>query len=222
MEADYSDDNHTQGSLCSSTAMATYADHPPPSTRGQSQSPGSSGVPYAPYTLTFYHSDKVLAAGNQVDPRRGSHHKLVQGQATSLGFDAIRDQSTVIPTFIEDLGGRYLQRSNHEPTKPPSVVPESEDLGSDTGDSKSESESDAEHLQDLGDRWEYRRIVARRIGSTGRREALLEWEPTWEVEEEVGDLKRALRRYAKERRESQNPAEKACPSCGAKKRKYHA
>ena len=99
---------------------------------------------------------------------------------------------------------------------------ELEDLSSDTGHLESESEFDAKNLQDLGDQWEYRRIVARQIGSTGHREALLEWEPTWVPEEEVGDLKRALRRYAKERRESQSLAKTACPNCGAKKRKYDA
>jgi ribosomal protein L32 len=101
-------------------------------------------------------------------------------------------------------------------------MPELEDLGSDTGYSEPESESDAGNLRGLGDRWEYRRIVARRFDSTGRREALLEWEPTWVPEDEVGGLKRALRRYAKERRERQSPAAKACSNCGAKKRKYHA
>jgi hypothetical protein len=39
---DYSNDNHPQASLCSSTAMATYTDLPPPSIQGQSQSLGSS------------------------------------------------------------------------------------------------------------------------------------------------------------------------------------
>lgn len=102
------------------------------------------------------------------------------------------------------------------------MVPQLEGLDYDTGDSKSESGSDIGDVQDLEDRWVYRRIVARRIGPTGRREALLEWKTTWEPEDEVGDVKRALRRYAKERRQSQSPAEKACPNCGAKKRKYHA
>ncbi|KUL81609.1 hypothetical protein ZTR_10657 [Talaromyces verruculosus] len=252
MEADYSDDNHTQGNLCPSAATATYADLPPPSTRGQSQSPGSSGVPFASYTLILYHSNQVLAARNRVNLQHGS-----------LSFDAIYEQSTSIPVLIPDdfdsqlskkqssgsiisnefspdnnlmtisvgdgifdcevgdrppkrsrteLGGHYLEHSNHEIAVSPSVVPESEDFGSKTGDSGPESESDAENLQDLGDRWEYRRIVARRINSSGRRMAQVEWKNTWEPEDELNGLKSALRRYAKERRGIQSPA-KECPNC---------
>lgn len=229
-------------------------------------------MPFTSYTLALYHSDKLLAARNRVDPRRGSHHEPVQGQATSLGFDAIRDQSTFIPAFILDgfdshlpekqssgsitneepspnnlmilsvgdgifdhevagrppkrskteLGGFYLERNSHELAKSPCVVPESEDLGSDTEDSESESESDTDSGQDLGDRWEYHRILARRIDSSGRRMALLEWKPTWEHEDQLDGLKRALRRYAKDRQGIQNRAKELCPSCGAKKRKYDA
>lgn len=270
IKADYSDNKHTRGSPCPSTAIAAYADLPPPSTQEQPQSPGSSGVSSLPITyFVSYHSDKLLAAGSRVVPRRGSHHEPVQGQATSLGFDAIRGHSTSIPDDFyphlskeqssdsitsgkpsphndlmtlsvgdgifcrkvtgrppkrsrTELGGCDLERSSHELARSPSVVPESEDLSSDTGDSESESGSDTENVQDLGDRWEYRRIVARRIGPTGRRETLLEWEPTWEPEDEVGDVKRALRRYAKERRGPQGLAEELCPNCGAKKRKYDA
>lgn len=121
-----------------------------------------------------------------------------------------------------ELDGCYLERSSHELAQsPPPLVPESEDLGSDVGDPESESESDAENLQDLN-LWEYRRILECRITPTGRPEALLEWEPTWVPEDEVGDLKRALRRYAKERRGVQSPAKNSCPNCGAKKLKYDA
>ncbi|KAI7968989.1 hypothetical protein EIK77_000874 [Talaromyces pinophilus] len=77
-----------------------------------------------------------------------------------------------------ELGRHYLEHSNHEIAQSPSIVPKSEDFGSNTGDSEPESESDAENLQDLGDRWEYRRIVARRINSSGRRMAQVEWKNT--------------------------------------------
>ncbi|KUL81634.1 hypothetical protein ZTR_09655 [Talaromyces verruculosus] len=206
------------------------------------------------------------AAVNRVDPQRGSHHQPVQGQATSLGFDALHDHSTPIPDDFDsylskkqssgsitsnkpwpknlmtlsvgdgifdrkvagrppkrsrtELDGCYLEKSNHELAKSPSMAPGSEDLGPDNEDS--ESASDTENGQDLGDRWEYRRIVARRIDSSGRRMAQVEWKNTWEPEDELDGLKRALRRYAKERRGSQSPTRGLCPNCGAKKRKYDA
>lgn len=112
----------------------------------------------------------------------------------------------------------HLEPNTHELTKSSSLVPKSEDLGSDTED----SESDTENVQDLGYRWEYRRIVARRIDSTGRRMALVEWENTWEPELGLNGLKKALRQYAKERREYQSPTSEVCSNCGAKKRKYDA
>jgi hypothetical protein len=39
----------------------------------------------------------MLAAENRVGPRRGSHHGPIEGQATSLGLDTIRDDSASIP-----------------------------------------------------------------------------------------------------------------------------
>lgn len=40
--------------------------------------------------------------------------------------------------------------------------------------------------------------------------------------EDISDLKRALRRYAKERRGVKKPTKELCLECGAKKRKYDA
>ena len=70
-----------------------------------------------------------------------------------------------------ELSGRYLERSNYELAKSP----------------------------DTGHRWAYRRIMARRIDSSGRRMAMAEWENTWEPEDELDGLVKALRRYARER-----------------------
>jgi hypothetical protein len=50
--------------------------------------------------------------------------------------------------------------------------------------------------------------------------AKVEWENTWEPERELAGFEEALRQYAKERQETQNPA--TCLNCGAKKRKYAA
>lgn len=118
-----------------------------------------------------------------------------------------------------ELSGCYLERSNQELAKSPSVVPESEDLGPDNDTSG--PAFDATNGRDPGHRWAYRRIVARRIDSSGRRMAMVEWENTWEPEDELDGLKEALRQYARERRERQD-LEETSPKCRLRKRKYSA
>jgi hypothetical protein len=207
----------------------------------------------------LYHSE------NRASPRRGSHHGPIEGQATSLGFDTIRDYSASVPDGFDshlskkqppgsttseelspnnlmtlsvgdgifsrkvagrspkrsrtELSGCYLERSNHELAKSPSVLPELEDLGLDNG--ISESASGTENGQDSGHRWAYRRIVARRIDPSGRRMAMVEWENTWEPEDELDGLKEALRQYARERRE-RHDSEETYPKCRPRKRKCSA
>lgn len=124
---------------------------------------------FASYNLILYHSDNILTAENRVGPRHGSHHGPIEGQATPLGFDTIRDYSASIPEGFgshlsknrssgsitseepspnnvktlsvgdgifsrkvagwspkrsrTELCGCYLERSNHELAKSPSVVP---------------------------------------------------------------------------------------------------
>ncbi|CRG92845.1 hypothetical protein PISL3812_09916 [Talaromyces islandicus] len=67
-----------------------------------------------------------------------------------------------------------------------------------------------------GDRWEYRRIKARRIDSSGRRMVRVEWEDTWEPEDQLDGLKMALRRYARER-QIKRDAKETCPNCRARR-----
>jgi hypothetical protein len=99
--------------------------------------------------------------------------------------------------------GRYLRRSGHTLAKSPSVASGSEQLDSELEDSESASDTDDTDHHSGDDRWQYRRIVARRVDSSGRRMALVEWEDTWEPEDELVGLKRALRQYARARQAKQ-------------------
>lgn len=81
----------------------------------------------------------------------------------------------------------------------------------------SDADDDAPGSED-DDRWEYRRIKARRIDASGRRMARVEWKDTWEPEDELDGLKMALRQYARERQANRD-SEGTCSKCGARKRR---
>ncbi|KUL84831.1 hypothetical protein ZTR_07304 [Talaromyces verruculosus] len=117
------------------------------------------------------------------------------------------------------LDGCYLRRSSRVPVKSPSAASGSKQLGSESEDSESAYDTADEHHHSGDDRWQFRRIVARRMDPSGRRMALVEWENTWEPEEELGGLKRVLRRYARERQAKQVPATETCLKRGGRKRK---
>lgn len=98
------------------------------------------------------------------------------------------------------LNERYRREGGTICARPPSVSSELEEYG--LGIATDEFDPGMEHDNpDPGDRWEYRRIVARKIEPSGRRMAKIEWEDTWEPESELAGLKTALLRYAREQRE---------------------
>ncbi|KUL81463.1 hypothetical protein ZTR_09032 [Talaromyces verruculosus] len=65
-------------------------------------------------------------------------------------------------------------------------------------------------------RWVYRRIVARKIDSSGRKMVKVEWEDTWELEPDPEGLTSALQRYEREQRRKQGKRGKRA---GVRKRK---
>jgi hypothetical protein len=75
------------------------------------------------------------------------------------------------------------------------VVPDSEDPRSAFEDSESGTEMDDDKIS--GGQWEYTRIVARRVDSSGRRMAKVRWKDTWEPEGELNGLETALQLDAK-------------------------
>ncbi|QKX64387.1 uncharacterized protein TRUGW13939_11561 [Talaromyces rugulosus] len=111
----------------------------------------------------------------------------------------------------------YMGRNSHTRAKSPTMASGSEQPRLCTEDSESVFDTD-DDAPGFGTRWEYRRIKARRLDSSGRRMARVEWKDTWEPEDELDGLKEALRRYARERR-AKRDSEGTCPKCGAKKRK---
>jgi hypothetical protein len=97
------------------------------------------------------------------------------------------------------MNERYRRRGGTTRARSPSVAFELEEHG--PGIATDEFDSDMrDHNLDPGARWVYRRIVARKIESSGRRMAKVEWEDTWEPERELEDLESALERYAREQR----------------------
>ena len=133
----------------------------------------------------------------------------------SRGEKATGETPRNLQTGSDGLG---LGRNGHTLAKAPSVASRSKELGPDHEDSESASDTDDDD-QDSVDRWEYRRIVARRIDSSGRRMAMVEWKNTWEPEDQLDGLEKALRRYAQERWTKQTPAADTCLKWGTKKRK---
>ncbi|QKX63204.1 uncharacterized protein TRUGW13939_10373 [Talaromyces rugulosus] len=118
---------------------------------------------------------------------------------------------------LQARSDRYdLGRNSHTHAKSPPIASGSEQLRLDIEDFESVSDTDDNALGS-GDRWEYRRIKARRIDSSGRRMARVEWKDTWEPEDELDGLKMALRRYARERR-AKRDSEGTCLKYGARKR----
>ncbi|KUL81677.1 hypothetical protein ZTR_11126 [Talaromyces verruculosus] len=94
---------------------------------------------------------------------------------------------------------RYWRRGRTICGRSPSMMSELEDHG--LGIATDNFDSDmGDYNPDSGDRWVYRRVVARKIDSSGRRMAKVEWEDTWEPESELEGLKSALQRYAREQR----------------------
>lgn len=96
-------------------------------------------------------------------------------------------------------------------SKGPSVTSDSDEFGSDF------EETDVGEVS--GDRWEYIRIVARRIDSSGRRMAKVRWKDTWEPEGELNGLETALLLDAKRKQQEEQSAKEICLKCGARKRR---
>lgn len=112
------------------------------------------------------------------------------------------------------------KRRHRALSKAPSVISDSEDPESDFEDSKSDAETDGDEAS--GDRWEYKRIVARRIDSSGRRMAKVRWKDTWEPESELSGLETALLLDARRKQRDEQSSKEICLKCGARKRKNSA
>ncbi|PCG88215.1 Hypothetical protein PENO1_111450 [Penicillium occitanis (nom. inval.)] len=67
--------------------------------------------------------------------------------------------------------------------------------------------------------WMYRRIVGRKIDSSGRKMVKVEWEDTWELECDLEDLTSALQRYEREQLRRQGKQGKQGRRAGVRKRK---
>jgi hypothetical protein len=100
------------------------------------------------------------------------------------------------------------------------VISDSEDPESDFKDLKSDAETDSDEASD--GRWEYTRIVARRIDSSGRRMAKVRWKDTWEPEGELNGLETALLLDARRKQREEQSSKEICLKCGARKRKNSA
>ncbi|OKL55257.1 hypothetical protein UA08_09476 [Talaromyces atroroseus] len=127
--------------------------------------------------------------------------------------------SLVDPGAEQSGFSRAAGGQSRVPAESPSVASVSRQLGSEIEDSESASDTDdADHHSGDG-RWQYRCILKRRLDSSGRRMALVRWEDTWESEDELGGVKRALRQYARARQAKQVPATETCSKRRGRKRK---
>jgi hypothetical protein len=172
-------------------------------------------------------ADDIFTHPSENEPLSGS---ITSAGASPDNSDApIRDvtvrleeqatfQSSPKPQVKSD---RHRSKQRRRPLfKASSVISDSDELESDFEESKSGAETDLDKVS--GDRWEYIRIVARRIDSSGRRMAKVRWKDTWEPEGELSGLETALLLDAKRKRREEQSSKEICLKCGARKRKNFA
>jgi hypothetical protein len=173
-------------------------------------------------------SFSVLLRRSSTQPNSGQPGSITSEEPSpaSTVDSAVKDLSLLVSGEAVGQSREKLQagsdryhpeRRSHTHAKSPPMTSGSEQLRLDVEDSEYVSDA-GDDAPGSGDGWEYRRIKARRIDSSGRRMARVEWKDTWEPEDELDGLKMALRRYARERR-AKRDSEGTFPKYGARKRR---
>ncbi|KAH8695692.1 hypothetical protein BGW36DRAFT_453817 [Talaromyces proteolyticus] len=163
-------------------------------------------------------NEPSLGSVSSTGPSPDNRNSPIRDPATRLRQPATIQSSQNPPTGSD---GHDSKRSHRALSKIPSVISESEELGSNLENSDSDAEPDNDD-EDPRSLWEYTRIVARRVDSSGRKFVRVKWKATWEPEDELNGLKTALRLYEKRTHREKQSSKEICLKCGARKRKFPA